>query len=174
RRETRGVVKANSRLRGGSPGIGDQDPAQKVFFPRHPQFHVALFGEPAGTASVVGVQVRHDYPADRTFLHCSGERLLPHAFRYIGAYAGVDDRPAIAIFEEPQVDVTERERERHPQPDDTWRNLHRLAGFRPVVELVENLLSYAGCYHANPWCAQLLVCMIARMLICSDVADSKL
>ena len=59
------------------------------------------------------------------------------------------EKEAIAIFEEPQVDVTERERERHPQPDDTWRNLHRLAGFRPVVELVENLFSYAGCYHAG-------------------------
>jgi hypothetical protein len=42
--------------------------------------------------------------------------------------AGIDDRPAGAILEQPEVDVVEREGQRHPQPVDPGRNGEDLAG----------------------------------------------
>jgi len=61
-------------------------------------------------------QVReHGVPA---FLHC------------VEGKAGIDDRPAAVVFEQPEIDVVQRERKRHPQPVDAGGNFENFAGSR--------------------------------------------
>ena len=44
------------------------------------------------------------------------EMPLPQLARRRVAEAAVDERAAVAFVEQPEVDVVERERQRHPQP----------------------------------------------------------
>ncbi len=41
---------------------------------------------------------------------------------FLGVEPAVDDHPAVALLEEPEVDVVEREGERHAQPVDAGRH----------------------------------------------------
>src|SRR5690606_12296011 len=68
RREARGIVEADSCIGCRSPCIRNQDAAQQVFFTRHPQLYIALLRQPAGTAGVIRMKVRHEHPAERTAL----------------------------------------------------------------------------------------------------------
>jgi hypothetical protein len=52
----------------------------------------------------------------------------PARFHRIEREAGIDDGPARAVFEQPEVDVVERERQRHAQPVDAGRNLEDFTG----------------------------------------------
>ena len=44
------------------------------------------------------------------------------------AIAAIDLRPAVAVREQPQIDVVEGERQRHAQPADAARDLDDLGG----------------------------------------------
>ena len=55
---------------------------------------------------------------------------FPERARRRVAVAAVDERVAVALLEQPQVDVIERERQRHPQPEHARRDFARLAGRR--------------------------------------------
>jgi hypothetical protein len=85
-------------------------------------------GDPRGVAEMVGMAMGRDDARDRL----SGERLrevaLPQRARVGAAVARVDQRPAVVFLEQPQVDVVERERQRHPQPQDPGATAQRGPG----------------------------------------------
>ena len=62
-----------------------------------------------------------------------GEVPLPQVPRGLRAEAGVDEREAVAVGEDPQVDVVERERQRHADPPHPGGDLEGLAGLRDAL-----------------------------------------
>src|SRR5204862_643868 len=63
---------------------------------------------------------------DRAPRDASGEDTLPQRARGVVANAAVDECPALAVFEQPEVDVVERKRQRHSQPVHAGRDLQGL------------------------------------------------
>ena len=66
---------------------------------------------------------------------------LPQLARRVGREPAVDDHQPVPVLEQPQVDVVERERQRHAQPVHARRDLARLARRRRRgVRIIEDLL----------------------------------
>jgi hypothetical protein len=72
--------------------------------------------EPARAADVIGVIVRDDDACHAPTRHRGGEMLFPDVPGGFDAVARVDDAPAVAVFQQPEVDVIQRKRQRHAQP----------------------------------------------------------
>ena len=56
------------------------------------------------------------------------DHLAPEFAHGIVGEAGIDDRPPVAVAQQPQVDMVELEGKRHAQPEDTRRDFDLLAG----------------------------------------------
>ena len=73
----------------------------------------------------------HDHPQDRqTFERC-GEDLFPLGSRLGAVDAAIDDGPSLAtvqfVTQQPEIDMVERKRQRHPDPTHAWHDLQGLA-----------------------------------------------
>jgi hypothetical protein len=97
---------------------------------RAPELDAALLGEPVRVAHVVGVKVRHEDASDRTTAEVRREEALPQGACVVETHAGVHDGPAVAVLEEPEIDVVELEWQRHAQPADAGRDGHDVGGRR--------------------------------------------
>ena len=75
-------------------GVGHHHAAGQVLEPRHPQAHAELARQPAGHADVVGVHVGDEHARQRPLVGRVGEQLAPDRDGFLGANAGVHDRPA--------------------------------------------------------------------------------
>ena len=93
-----------------------------------PQFDAERLGQPAGKADMVRVSVGDDEARDLAPRQRAGKHALPHFFRGVGENAGIDQRDAVAIFQEPQIDMVERHRQRHGQPPHAGRDVDDRAG----------------------------------------------
>ena len=111
--------------RGFTSGVGHRDAAVQVFEPRHPQPAAEPAGQPAGHADMVRVHVGDEDARDRTVAQAV-QQLAPCGGAVVGAYPGVDDGAAIAIVDQPDVDVVELERQRHAHPAHARPHLQRL------------------------------------------------
>src|SRR5712691_9518559 len=87
-----------------------------------------MLGEPAGHSDMVGVVVRHDDPADPAPAELGGEDLLPGRLGFRQREPGIDRGPGGPVFEQPQIDVVEREGQLHAQPQHAWRDRDDCAG----------------------------------------------
>jgi len=132
-----GAVEAHAVRRGFAAGVGHQHAAGDVFEPRHPQPALVVSGQPAGHADVIGMHVRADHSPHATPLQRAGESTLPVGCRIRSLHAGIGERPAVAVFERPDVDVVQtRHRQSHTQPQHAAPDLLRRAGRRHPLERV--------------------------------------
>ena len=83
---------------------------------------------------MIGMHMGDDDALDRAALHRTGEELFPGLRRFLVLDAAVDDRPAVAVFQQPQIDVIELHRQAHAHPVDARRHDDALAGFGPRFE----------------------------------------
>jgi hypothetical protein len=89
--------------------------------------------EPVRQPDVVGMEVGGDQQRTSGLPpNARVEQLLPRRLRGVGGDAAVDDGVARAavdlVVEQPQVDVVERERQRHPHPVQPGRSVVARAG----------------------------------------------
>ena len=92
-----------------------------------PQGRLPALGEPAGKPDMVGMVMRDDDPPHRPAAEMLGKDLLPQPGRRRAGKAAIDDRPARPVFQQPQIDVVEREGQRHAQPQHAGGDRYRLA-----------------------------------------------
>ncbi len=118
-------------------GVGHQHAALQIFQPGHPQAALELAGDPAGQADVIGMQVRHEQPGDRRAAQRAREHLSPGLRGLVGLHAGVDERPAIAIADGPDVDEGQRSAKRHAHPKNARRDFDGLAELRAVLQRID-------------------------------------
>jgi hypothetical protein len=89
----------------------------------HPQLDAEALREPAGEAEVVRVVMRHHDAPDGQAREALGDDLVPQRARGFGVEAGIHQRPAGPVAQHPQVDMVEREGQRHAQPEHARRDL---------------------------------------------------
>ncbi len=124
-------------------GIGGEIAAHQIIGARHPQLAAETAHQPTGHADMIGMQMGDDHPLDGLARHGPGEELLPGLGRGLVAHAGIDHGPAVAILQQPQIDVVELERQAHAHPMHARRNLDGLAGFGPRLEGIVQILALA-------------------------------
>jgi hypothetical protein len=73
---------------------------------------------------------------DRFVLEQALEQRLPQLLRGTDRQPGVDDPPAIGIFQQVEVDVVQRHRQRHAQPQHAGRDFPPLPGRGHVIEQI--------------------------------------
>ena len=81
---------------------------------RHPQGSARLFFQPACHSGMIRMRMGHDL-FDKTV--CP-QTVFPDLYAGCTGRTGIDRTPAIAIFQQPDIDVVEDIRQRHPQPYD--------------------------------------------------------
>ena len=126
---------------------------REIFRGRHPEGRAGTLDEPGGAADVIGMVVRDDDVLHRLAGERAREMHLPQVPRRLHAEARVDERPAVAVLEKPQVDVVERERQRHAQPVHARGDLDRLRGRgrRRLGVLEQGLRGHRFIYGAGKW-----------------------
>ena len=121
--------------------------------PRNPEFDVELSHQPAGETDVIGMHMRDDHALDRAAHHRAREELFPRRGGVFVLDAAVHDGPAVAILQQPQIDVVELHRKAHAHPMDAGRHDDAFARFWPAFEGVVEIASRAdpgfGCAHAG-------------------------
>ena len=79
--------------------------------------------QPRRAADMIRMVVRDNDALDRFAAHDSGEMSFPQLVCDCYAITGIDDSPALAVFigilQQPQIDVVEREGQRHANPVNT-------------------------------------------------------
>ncbi len=134
-------------------GVGDEVAAHQEFGARDPEFDAELSHQPAGEPDVVGMHVGDDHALDRAALHRPGEELFPGLGRLLVADAAVDHGPAVAIFEQPQIDVVELHRQAHAHPVHAGRHDDAPSGFgamfEGIVEIAARTDPDLGCAHVR-------------------------
>ena len=74
-----------------------------------------------------------DYPGDWTAIKRLGKHLFPSRARRIVSNSAINDCPTIPIFQQPEVDMVERERQAHANPAHARRDLKRGAASRQSI-----------------------------------------
>lgn len=78
---------------------------------------------------MVGMTMGGNDAGDRFAVQASGKNLFPTRAGFIIGNAAVDDGPARAIFQQPQIDMIERKGQLHAQPKHARGDLLDRAGF---------------------------------------------
>jgi len=105
---------------------------------RAPEIDAPPLGEPARVADVIRMEVRQHHARDRPAVELTREDPLPQRAHIVETDAGVHDGPAVAVGEQPQVDVVELKRQRHAQPHHAGGDFtHGAAGGRIGPRIVE-------------------------------------
>jgi hypothetical protein len=134
-----GAIEGDALLGRLTAGIGHQHAAGDVFEAAHPERGVKLAADPTGETHMVGMHMRADHALDRLAAQLGFEDRAPVFARRLHGDAGVDDGPAVAVFEQPEVDPLQRERQRHAHPMHARRNLARNARFRRLAQRIFQL-----------------------------------
>ena len=99
----------------------------------HPQLGVPALAQPVRQADVVGMHVRDQHAQHRQAVQFLLEHPLPQRLDLVAGDAAVDDGPALAsvelVAQQPQVDMIQRERQRHADPLHAVGDRLGLAGF---------------------------------------------
>ena len=123
-----GAAREIAPHRGEILGSMAHHPSGQPFLLGDPQWHLPTLGHPIGEPHVVRVVMRHDDPSDRHSAEPLGKDPFPQLPGLGHGIPGVDDRPARTVFEQPQIDMVEREGEGHAQPLHARGDRQRLAG----------------------------------------------
>ncbi|MCY1217580.1 hypothetical protein D9M72_294980 [compost metagenome] len=109
-------------------GFGNGGKAVQVLQARHPEVALEPLHQPAGHANVIGMLVRDDDARHRL----AGQRPCQQRFPGIDAlrrkHAGIDDRPAIAVLDGPDIDVRQHVGQGQPHPQYAGCDLIGLTG----------------------------------------------
>jgi hypothetical protein len=93
----------------------------------HPEFATPFQGEPASEAGVIRVQVRRNHPGDGFTVQNVCEDGAPVRLHALIEQACVHDGPAIAVTQQPDVDVIQSARHGHANPEDAVCDLRDFA-----------------------------------------------
>ncbi|MCY1171983.1 hypothetical protein D9M73_121090 [compost metagenome] len=125
------------------PRIGDQHPRGQPFAARHHQGATMRVAHPAGEPDMIGVEMRADH---LRYPHARQRPLrqsLPRRARLGRVHAGIDQRHAARIVEQPAIDVLERPRDMQPHPADAGGHGHHRAGrwLGPAIRIGQPLVA---------------------------------
>jgi len=110
--------------------VGDHDSAGQVLEGTHPEARIELARQPPGQSDMVGMHVGAEDPRDRTVPQGVPQQVAPEQGGLLAAQSGIDQGPAVTVFDRPEIDVIQGERQRHTDPVDPGSHLDCLATMR--------------------------------------------
>jgi hypothetical protein len=106
-----------------------EEPLRRLVRPRrHPYLGADRLGQPRCETHVVGVIVRDEHAPQRSARKDRIVERRPRRATDIVRHPRVDDGPAAAVLEQPDVDVVQLHRQRHAQPPEPVRDLATVPG----------------------------------------------
>ena len=96
----------------------------------HPYVDAKTLRQPRRESEMIGMQMSNDDALHRPSREVVGEDLLPESLGDFATKAGIHDDPAVAVAQQPEIDVIEGKRQRHAQPVDAVGDLQQPAGVR--------------------------------------------
>ena len=124
-------------------GVEIEHAAEQPFAPGRPQRRLPAFAQPTGEAHMVGVKMRADHAGHRPAGQITIQHLVPQLADLVCVHAGIDDGPAVAVVQQPEIDVTEPgQLQRHAQPEHARRDLDCLGRIGHAVEGITQLISH--------------------------------
>ncbi len=139
RRKSRRRIGADAFFRGTAPGVRSQNAAKHVLVARHPEIDIEMMHQPTRAANVIRMPVGCYDVGGRITAHRPGKSVLPDSAALLCVDAGIDDDSTGTISKQPQVNVIQSKRQRHPQPENIVRHLLGCALGRPGIEFVLDL-----------------------------------
>ncbi len=124
RLEAGGGVEAGTGLDEGRGVVEREHAARQPLGACHEEARAGRLDEPARLAQVVGMEVGDQQAGDGPAGQQAAEQTLPEEARRRIADAGVDERPGVAVIEDPEIDVIEGEGQPRPQPEDARSHGH--------------------------------------------------
>ena len=107
---------------GGITNTGGQLPLAAA----HDHRRLALLLQPARHTQMIRVIVGNDHPGDRFSVELLCQQLLPDFPAAPNTKAGIHNHPTLVIFQQPEVDMVERKRQRETQPENAFGHLETL------------------------------------------------
>src|SRR5437899_7456815 len=117
-----------ARLEVGRPAAAPGELRVEPLRLRAPELGLPPRREPARVADVVRMEMRDEHATHGPAVEARREDALPQGARVVEPDTRVHDGPAVAVLEQPQVDVVELKRQRHTQPADAGRDDHDIGG----------------------------------------------
>ena len=124
------MVEAAIRLRIQGPRIEKDAERVQIFGLAGEKRQTEALAEPSREANVIGMTMRRQDPRQRSVAQRPFEERLPDFARDRIVDPRVDQREAVAILDEVDVDVVEAKRKRQSKPQYSRRRLDPLEGFR--------------------------------------------
>lgn len=101
--------------------------AQKIN-PRHVQIDIPFARQPAGETDMIRVKMRDDDALDRLVHEMCGKDLAPQCLGVIRGDAGIDNEPAVRVFDQPDIDMVELKGDGQAYPKHARPYLDHLTG----------------------------------------------
>ena len=116
----------------------------------HPERRAVFLLQPAREAEMVGVEMGDDRTLERPVAEPL-EHVDPMRLHVVAVPPGIDDGPAVAVLEQIEVDMVEREGKRHLEPVNAGSDLQGLPVFQIFVGVTR--LARHGDLLRSPWAA---------------------
>ncbi len=104
-----------------------QRQAVEIFGARHRKLQVKALCEPAREADMIRMEMRDDHRCEALTSQWPAQDRLPGRPAGVGAQACVEDRPAVSVLDQIDINVIESLRQRQAKPPDTGCYLDKAA-----------------------------------------------
>ena len=134
--KTGSAIKANALIGHVFAGIGGHSTAHQIIGTRHMEIGIKAFDQPTGQPDMVGMHMGDNHLMDRLAAHKAVKQLFPMGARAVHINTCIDNHPAIAIAQQPDIDVVQRIGQIHTRPKNAISHLNRRTDFRLFVKWI--------------------------------------
>src|SRR5690606_1646006 len=139
--EADGAVMIDHRLRRLVRRLQIQHPPEAPLPECHGERDVPFMRDPARLSEMIGMEMCADHPRDRLALQMRVEDMPPQITNFLRVEAGIDERPAVGVFDEVEIDVIEaRNGDGHSHPEKAITDFKDFtvtrSGFQRVAYLI--------------------------------------
>ena len=97
---------------------------------------IKAFDQPTGQPDMVGMHMGDNHLIDRLAAHKAVKQVLPMAARAVHIDTCIDNHPAIAIAQQPNINMIQRIGQVHARPKHPVSHLNRRTDLRLVVKRI--------------------------------------
>ena len=121
-------------------------PADQIFRFAHIDGHVEPLGDPARHPDVIGMEMGDDNSGQRP-VETAGEEFFPGRLSLRIPQSGIEQRPAILVVDQVDVDVVETIGKRQSDPKNAWPYLDRDSIWWRGLRIICKAFQNTACYH---------------------------
>ena len=134
--KTGGAVETKPFFGNRFTGITGHGAAHQIIGARHMKISVEMIDQPTGKPDMVGVHMGDDDFMNRPAAHKTGKQIFPMRARTFHIDACINNHPAIAVAQQPDIDMVERIGQIHTHPKNPIGDLNWFAQLRFFIKRI--------------------------------------